>query len=423
MAAAIGGDHAAAQGKDVLIDVNNPKRTLYPIAIPVGANSDLASSRKVVKVATFDLGVAGWFKVLDSRSFLADLAKERLDIVPQKWKDVGAFGVIKHRVSVRGGRLEIEFRLFEVEKGNSPVLKRTFKGTERDLRKLVHKFCNEVVLYYTGEKGFFGSKIAFVTKSRKRKSRVMAMDFDGHGTYTLTRNRSINILPAWSPGGGKVAFTSYMRRNPDLYIVGAGGGRPKRISKHYGMNTGAAWSPDGRKLAVTLSKDGNPELYVISASSGKIIRRLTKNRAIDTSAAWSPNGKEIAFVSDRNGGPQIFVMSASGGGARQVSRNGSYNTTPVWAPRKGTRLLAYTTRDGGHFDIVTLDLTTGVMARITQNEGNNEEPSFSPNGRAIAFASQRKSGAGIYMANADGTGKARRVWKGYATSIDWGPTP
>ena len=64
----------------------------------------------------------------------------------------------------------------------------------------------------------------------------------------------------------------------------------------------------------------------------------------------------MVFVSDRNGGPQIFVMSASGGAAKQVSFNGSYNTTPTWSPKAGKRILAYTTRDGGNYDIVTLDL-------------------------------------------------------------------
>ena len=189
------------------------------------------------------------------------------------------------------------------------------------------------------------------------------------------------------------------------------------------MNTGAAWSPDGSKIALTLSKDGNPELYVISSSTGRIIRRLTKNRAIDTSPAWSPDGKEIAFVSDRQGGPQIFVMSSSGGNQRRVSFNGNYNTTPTWNPRRGTRQIAYTTRACRAFGIVTLDLNTKAMVRITQNEGSNEEPSWSPNGRAIAFASVRSGGSGVYIANADGTGKAVRVWRGYATSIDWGPTP
>ncbi len=414
---------SAAEADDksaVIIDLDNPKRSLYPIAVPTPIG-DAALAKEVESIAQFDLGVAGWFKVLDPRSFLADLAAEKLGIEVQKWKDVGAFGVVKGKVVKTGSGVELTFRLYEVEKGDKPVLSKTYKGSQ--VRPLVHRWCNELVEYYTGEPGFFGSKIAFVTRRRRGGKAIMAMGFDGQGVYSLTRNRSDNTLPAWSPGGGKVAFTSYMRNNPDLYIVSAGGGRPKRISKAPGMNTGASWSPDGSKIALTLSKDGDPEIYVISASTGKIIRRLTKNRGIDTSPAWSPSGREIAFVSNRQGGPQIFVMSANGGNQRRVSMNGSYNTTPVWSPRKGARMLAYTTRDGGKFDIVTLDLGSGKMVRITQGQGNNEEPSFSPNGRAIAFSSVRKGGAGIYIANADGSGKQVRVYKGYATSIDWGPAP
>ena len=86
-----------------------------------------------------------------------------------------------------------------------------------------------------------------------------------------------------------------------------------------------------------------------------------------------------------------------------MSFNGSYNTTPTWSPKAGKHIIAYTTRDGGNYDIVTLDLDTKAMTRITQGEGNNEEPAFSPNGRAIAFA---RAGQGIFIANADGTGKA-----------------
>jgi TolB protein len=414
--------HASAfaqQQSAVVIELDNPKRGLYPLAVPRGSESDPALAAEAESIMGFDLEVSGWFDVLDPRSFLADLRAEGLGVEPQKWKDVGAFGVIKYRVTRAGGDIVLDARLYETEKGKTAVLSRSYRG--KDLRTLVHTWCNEVVKYYTGETGFFGSRIAFVTRGSRGKQ-VMAMDFDGHGVYSLTRNASLNILPAWSPDGSKVAFTSYMRNNPDLYVVGAGGGRPERVSKYPGMNTGASWSPDGTRFAVTLSKDGNPEIYVISVK-GQILRRLTDNRHIDTSPVWSPDGREIAFVSDRHGGPQIFVMNADGSNQRRVSKNGNYNTTPVWSPRKGKRIIAYTTRDQGNYDIVTLDIATGDMVRITQGQGNNEEPSFAPNGRAIAFASTRKEGAGIYIANVDGSGKQQRVYKGSATTIDWGPAP
>ncbi|MBK9033031.1 MAG: Tol-Pal system beta propeller repeat protein TolB [Myxococcales bacterium] len=412
----------ASADDGVIIDVTGAKRGRYPIAVPVAVDSDGAAAAEVAAVATFDLNVAGYFKVLDPASFLADLATEKLGLDPGKWKDVGAYGVIKYRVVVTGDKLDLEARLYEVSKGASAVLTRSYKGSKADLRKLTHAWCNEVVKYYTGESGFFGSRLAYVSK-KKGASQVMVVDFDGAHPYSVTRNSSTNILPAWSPGGGQIAFTSYMRNNPDLYVVGAGGGRPKKIASYRGMNTGASWSPDGSKIAVTLSKDGNPDIYVISASDGSVLTRLTNNKAIDTGPAWSPDGGTIAFVSDREGGPQIFVAPAGGGAARRVSKNGSYNTTPSWSPAKGARVLAYTTRDGGSYDIVTLDVDSGKMTRITQNEGSNEEPSWSPNGRAIAFARTGGGGGGIYIASADGVGKAIKVLSGSVTGIDWGPAP
>lgn len=411
--AAVPSTHAQPSG-GVIIDVTGAKRTLYPIAVPGSLEGDAAAAKEIAQVASFDLSVAGVFKVLDPQGFLADLKSEGLTIEPQKWKDIGAFGVIKFRATPT----DIQFRLYEVSKGTTSVLSKTYPRSG-DTRMIVHRWCNEVVKYYTGERGFFGSKIAFTAKG-KGTSAIYAMDFDGASAYKVSNNSSQNILPAWAPSGGQISYTSFMRNNPDLYVAPAGGGRPNKLSSQRGMNTGAAWSPDGSKIALTLSKDGNPEIYVIGAKDGSIINRVTNDKAIDTSPAWSPDGGQLAFVSDRNGGPQIFVVSASGGTARQVSFNGSYNTTPTWSPRAGKHIIAYTTRDGGVYDIVTLDLDTKAATRITQNEGSNEEPAFAPNGRAIAFA---RAGQGVFIANADGTGKAVKVWSGSATGIDWGPAP
>ncbi len=197
------------------------------------------------------------------------------------------------------------------------------------------------------------------------------------------------MFPAWSPSGAQIAYTSYMRNNPDLYVGPAGGRRPKQVAKYRGMNTGASWSPDGSKIALTLSKDGSPDIYVINANDGAVIRRLTNDKAIDTSPAWSPDGSQIAFVSDRNGGPQIFVVPAGGGAARQVSRARliQHDADVVAAARQADPRVHHAR--WRTYDIVTLDLVSGQMTRITQNEGSNEEPSFSPNGRAIAVRARR----------------------------------
>src|SRR5690606_1047858 len=125
------------------------------------------------------------FKVLDPQSFLADLRTEGLGIDPQKWKDVGALAVIKYKASPT----EIEFRLFEVSKGATASLTRSYKRAGTTTRQLVHRWANEVVKYYTGEPGFFGSRIAFTAKGGKASS-IYAMDFDGANARKISNNSS-----------------------------------------------------------------------------------------------------------------------------------------------------------------------------------------------------------------------------------------
>lgn len=419
---------AAAQDADQAeIDLSNPQRTKYPIAMPMAVGGDKQASKEILEIATDNFNMSGWAKMLNPSGFLANIQSEGLAIVPEDWKNVGAYGVIKYFVSVTGNRFRVEFRLFEVEKGAKPVLEKTFSGDLPNLRRYVHQWCNEVVRHYTGDAGFFGSRLVFSEKKRvlggRSWSSVATVGFDGRDLRRLTKIRTLNILPRWSPDGTNIVFTSYRKKNPDLYVLPTSGGTPRVLSARRGMNLTANYSPDGRKIVASLSKDGNPEIYILDAFDGSIIRRITKSRYIDTSPAWSPDGSEIVFVSNRQGGPQIFVVSSNGGTPRRVSFNGSYNTDPVWSPKSGKRLVAYTTRsETGKMDVVTLDLKTDKMVRVTQNEGNHEEPSFAPNGHAIAYTKTGRD-AGIYIANVDGTGDARRVYKGRASSVNWGPAP
>src|SRR5262249_23182819 len=150
-----------------------------------------------------------------------------------------------------------------------------------------------------------------------------------------------------------------------------------------------SWSPDGSRMAVTLTRGGNADIYLLTPE-GSIIKRLTDGPGIDTSPSWSPDGGQIAFVSNRLGNPQIYVMSADGGGPRRLTYQGTYNQTPRWCPRADTPMLAFTGRDEHlRFDVFTLDVRSGQVTRLTQNQGDNEEPSWAPNCRVIAYKSSR----------------------------------
>lgn len=408
---------AVAPKGPVVIDISGPRRDLFKIAVP-RLLGDPDNGTVIAEVVSGDLYSSGWFRVLDPRSFLAHLEAEGLGIAVTDWRNIGAEGVTKGRATVWSDTLSVEFKLYEVGRGPYPVLEKSYKGPTSQARSFAHQWAAEVVKYFTNEDSFFNTKIAFSAANAGGKD-IYTMDYDGHGVARITNNGSQNILPAWSPGGGQIAFTSFLKGNPDLYLYTFGQtGRPKRIAAYPGVNMGAAFAPDGGKIALTLSQDGNPEIYLINLE-GKILKRLTDSPFIDSSPAYSPDGGRIAFVSNRYGSPQIWGMSAEGAGQKKLTTRGTYNQEPTWCPRCPTPTIAFTARDErSNFDIFTLAVDTGEMVRITENQGSNEHPTWAPTGRAMAFVSPSRGG--IWVSTADGK-LQRQVYRGGASTPTWGP--
>jgi len=383
---------------------------MLKLAVP-RAEGDAGAA--AVETISKDMDITGLFQVLDPASFPAQLQGEGLGFSSALWTQVGAQAVIKMKAA--GGQLE--GRVYVVARGDQPTLTKSYRAA--DIRDAVHDFANDVVQSFTGKRGVFGSRIAFALNRGQRE--IGAVDMDGGRMALLTKMGSDNLLPAYSPGGAEIAFTSYARNNPDLWIVSAGGGRARRVSQKPGLNTGAAWSPDGRAIALTLSHEGNSEIYRISPEDGRVLGRLTQSPAIDSSPSYSPDGSQIAFVSNRQGSPQIFVMPAGGGGAKRVTFQGKYNQTPRFSPRTDKPQIAFTGRDEkGVFDVFILDLKTNRIDRIQPTaRGSNLDPTWSPDGRLLAYTSSR---GGIFVYNPE-TRHEVQIWKGSASSPSWGPAP
>lgn len=249
------------------------------------------------------------------------------------------------------------------------------------------------------------------------------MDFDGNNARRLTNNGSINALPAWSPNGRYIAYTSWKARNPDLYVLDRTTGRSRRVSKMRGLNTGAAWSPDGRKIAFSASRGkANMDIYTINAD-GSGLRRLTRAKSWvrNLSPCWSPDGKQITFVSNRFRHPQIYVMNADGTKQRQITTKGKYNQAPKWSPQ-GDWIL-FTGRDEkNRFDIFKVSPKDGKVVRLTQRAGNNTEASWSPNGRNIVFTSTRNGVPKLFIMTHEGK-SARQITflSGTFQTPSWSP--
>jgi tol-pal system beta propeller repeat protein TolB len=157
-----------------------------------------------------------------------------------------------------------------------------------------------------------------------------------------------------------------------------------------------AWSPDGKKLAFLRVQSGNPDIYTITVD-GSGERRLTNDSAEDVDPAWSPDGKFIAFDSKRTGRSQIFVMSADGSNQRRLTRDRFNDQQPRWSPN-GDRMVftSFRNRDPnlrgiGNAEILTATLQ-GRLRNLTHSTYWEGDPSWSPDGKSVAFAQRRDPG-------------------------------
>jgi Tol biopolymer transport system component len=177
----------------------------------------------------------------------------------------------------------------------------------------------------------------------------------------------------------------------------------------------------GRQLAFVTDRDGNWEIYLMDiddlalGSDGNTQVRLTRDPAEDWLPSWSPDGKHVAFVSDRSGEWELYAKSVgqgSGGtdidGIVQLTDDGGDNWDPSWSP-DGSHLVFSSRREGNwEVYVIDIDFSVGVprgaaLTRLTTNPANDWLPTWSPDGRRIAFVSDRDGDWEIYVMEADGS--------------------
>jgi TolB protein len=408
----------------VYIDINAPYLRKIPTAIPIfkdmTAGQDHAQLAKMLSdLLTETVKFTGFFKILDRESFLENPQEAGFmqhTISFKNWTDIGAELLIKGGFQYQGGVLEVELRLFDTF-GGRLVVGRRYTGRLKDHRRIIHRFCDEVILRLTGHRGIFSTEIAFVSTTTGAKEIYIA-DFDGYSPRQFTNTGAITLFPAWSSDGRWLAYTDYRHGKPELFIRQIKEKRGTVVS-FGGSSITPASVPERFALAASLSHEGNPAIYLLSGN-GKIMRKLTRHWGIDVAPTWSPDGKEFAFVSNRSGSPQIFIKNIEDGTVRRLTYEGNYNTSPQWSPRG--KYVAYVGLKNGQLDIYLIGIDGKGPIELTRDAGNNESPTWSPDGTLIAFSSTREGPSRVYVMNANGTDQRRLLLiEGEQTNPSWSP--
>ncbi|MEA2083630.1 MAG: Tol-Pal system beta propeller repeat protein TolB [Thermodesulfobacteriota bacterium] len=387
----------------VYLDITSPDFRKIPMTVPYfedksrpGTSSE--TGKEMADIMSRALTFHGFISIIPPSIYGG---KQNSD-----WQALGAeFSILGQYDSSPSG-IMLELRLLDIHQGRIITGKR-YRGTLDKYRQMLYKFCDEAILNLTGEPGISLTKIAYV--SDKTGSReIFLSDILGDEIRQVTYHRHLTVSPRFSPDGAKLAYTSYHRNNPDLYVTDLSQVRiTKAISFRQGLNLAPAWSPDGKTMAVTLSIDDTPDIYLMN-TKGDILKRITRNAGINVSASWSPDGKQLAFVSDRSGTPQIYVMNVKTGSVRRITFHGKENSTPSWSP-KG-EWIAYTGRYNGNLQIFIIKPWEGKPVQLTRYWGNHESPSWSPDGRQIVFSRLRNEKQELCAIFKNGTG-CRPIFK------------
>ena len=345
-----------------------------------------------------------------------------------QWKELGVDFVVIGLVRQNASSLTVQARMFDValQKG---VWAKEYTAAASNPRSFAHTIADELHMDTRKLPGVARTKLAFVSDRDGERTRgpieqrnikeIYIGDYDGENQRRVTVNRSLAINPSWSLDGRAIAYTSYRRGYPDIYVSYIYQGKMDQPAggTETVHNFLPSFSPDGTRIAFMTNRDGNMEIYTVGRD-GSGLRRVTRHPGNDSTPTWSPAGTQIAFTSDRSGSPQIYIADADGGGQPRRITSETWADRATWAPAPYND-IAYAGRNGPGFDIKIFDLQQGQVRTVTDGTGSNESPAWSPNGRHLAFASTRAGRTQIFTIARDGTDLKQVTKSGNNVQPSW----
>ncbi len=276
------------------------------------------------------------------------------------------------------------------------------------------------------------TRIAFMSNRHdERNGEIYLMNSDGKRVRRLTEHPQFDAAPAWSPDGQKITFASFRDLNrfqgggmilAEIYMMNPDGTNPINLTQSPKRADGvSSWSPDGKQIAFTAGEHFKHRggyrwnIWVMDAD-GNNPRKLTNHTAGDGNPDWSPDGKQIAFHSERNRdwefdiqrkNLEIYVMNTDGTNFINLTNHPAEDRQPDWSP--DGRKIAFSSDRDGNMDIYTMNADGTNLINLTNHPAEDKGPAWSPDGKQIAFHSERDrkddddKNVEIYVMNADGT--------------------
>lgn len=248
---------------------------------------------------------------------------------------------------------------------------------------------------------------------------VWVMRADGTDARQATRSPGDKVRISWFPDGRRLLVNTLDGR---LWTVDLTSGTEKPVDIGLAGMTDARLSPDGQWVAfslATLDRGDSNDLFAVRLSDG-LRRKLTHDPGLEHSPAWSPDGQRLLYIAKaRNQAGHLWEVRLDGRESRQFVHGPPHPYEPAVSVRGR---IAVSSIQDGDYELVLLDSEGRAERRLTRSPGLDAEPSFSLDGRSLAFASTRSGHLAVWRMNGEDEELARLTPEGIPCRLPvWGP--
>ena len=396
---------------------------------PVGSDPETVPLKAIFDSTLYnDLSNAGIFDMVSK-----SLAPQAMPGSPQEFQanqwsvaPASAAMVAFGALSAANGRLVVYGWLTDARTaGSAPVLASQYNEavSQEMARTIAHRFADEIIYRLGGAiNGIAETKIYFVS-NRTGSKEIWVMDYDGQNQHAVTHLGSISLSPRISPDNSRIVFASLGNEGWAIRMYSLDLGRLVGFTAGSagGSNQSPAWSADGSKLAFSSARAGHPDIWISDTSGGNA--HAATSFGSDVSPVWNPRtSNQLAFVSGRTGEPQIYIMDKDGANVQRMT-DGGYAISPSWSPNGSMLAFAWNRKygagDPGGYDIYLMDIASKNWLQATHEAGVNDFPSWSPDGRHVVFQRQVGHRTQIWTMLADGTHQQQLTSSGDNMMPNW----
>lgn len=207
------------------------------------------------------------------------------------------------------------------------------------------------------------------------------LTFDAEGINDLNSKKTLNIQPAWSPDGKKIAFTSNINGHFEIHIINADGRNREPITRDIAGSSEPSWSPDGRKIAFTRGEGLAAEIYILDLLTGNEKQLTNSDDAGNSSASWSPDGKTIIYQKTfKNDYSNIYELNIEKEKDNRIDKEQVSVKKPQWSP-DSEKILYLRSEDGK--DLVCLAGARSNAESLIPFDKAVQDARWSPDGKFL----------------------------------------